>query len=326
MRWWRLATWCGLSIWAHPDYLFGCAAAVLPRWTQIASDLRTRQSLRIVGALLWGGLLTLPTVKNWAMSAPSGESYGTSSDRARSLLDVIGGRRPIEWQMVQDSSGTLVTMTIALLAVGLIVWRCAAGPANRARLTETAVVFSLTLALFAMAHGNRDLSVPGHERYLLALVPAWIWLCAEATVCFFDSRRWSDTMLALALFGLSMTQGARLVEAVNRHAASPPTMQQASDWLEARCPRQQCLALAEDFWDYWAFRFYSRDRYDLNVWGPTWRGAPVFARNGRELAGCWRDDSARPYHGPFREQRVFPGKGSASVTEICYTGIDGSAF
>jgi hypothetical protein len=91
-------------------------------------------------------------------------------------------------------------------------------------------------------------------------------------------------------------------------------------WLMQNCPHEKCVAYAENFWNYWPIRFYTRDGLDLNFAHHNWKPVAFYPAQGRTVAGCWYEESWVKYRGPYKYKMVFAAS-RANPAQVCFYDI-----
>jgi hypothetical protein len=327
MRWLRLGVLCGFSVEAHSTAFAGIFFTFLPVLPSVYQNIRRKPAQAVTAialalALAWSVLRNFPPPVSTAA-----ERSGSLALEIRNFLNMIIGHLPLRFQFHDDPAPA--ALLVSFLAI--LGWTFFRQLRTLHRSSEANDVFlrrlwfsyaAGSLALAVMCFRGRTLTMVGHERYFLALTPGWILLWADA---FSRFRRERLVAGALWLFFF-----LRLAVPAGREALDTDPALTASRWLERECPREKCVAYAQNFWNYWPIRYYTRDSIDLNIVEPTWKQVPYFARNGREAAGCWLFDSVEELR---KDPRVYGGAARESVRfmpqaavwgEACFSGIAGA--
>ncbi len=310
----RIALISGLAVEANTTAFFGVLVTFLPVGRPLFRWIGKNRISSAISFLVFF-LLAYSVLKNFPPPA------GLDSERGQnpfleflSFLSMVTGRQPIIWLMHQDPApiwASLVFLVFLLYATGA-QFRVLRQKRNFI-FRVWMVTFLSSVFLGFLCFRGRSLRLVGHERYFLSLVPLWTFLWADAL-----RRLKNGKALAVLMGGFVFLRVALPVLQYSKE--TDPTLL-AARWLQENCPPSQCVAVAEEFWNYWPFRYYTRDGIDLHLYLKSWKNVPVPKRQGRRIAGCWYLESEHPYLGKFSEKVIFPAQ-FASRGQVCFKDID----
>lgn len=328
VRWWRIAFMGGLMTQFHTTAFVGFLAVFLPVLPDVLRVARA-QPTRALGSAALYLLLASPVLMTFPppVLVPAARSPSLALE-IRNFVNVLSGYQPFVWLFRTELAPiVLVVLFFFILIFALFRQFQELRKGKEPLLLKYWWVnLALSLTLFFICYSGRSLVLVGHERYFIAIVPGWALLQADAfeRLAKEVKRRWRfppeafAMVLALFLFG-------RFAIPVGRYFNKTDPNLSAARWLVEKCPRDRCLAYAENYWNYWAIRYYTRDRIDLNYYGHNWKTQEKHALKGREIASCWLTDEKLVYEGPYREKVEFPAQ-AAGFAQTCVTGTDPAFF
>lgn len=337
VHWLRIAVLGGLATETNTTAFLGLLAVFAPVASIVLARVRADWPKASVSALIFGAF-ALPVLSQFPppIHAP-GEGGGSWALELRNFLNMLSGQQPLYWLLHEEIAPVaaqlsfLILLLSALLMRGWSIFRTErarafardAGVPLRVALRGHWISLLLASAfLLVMCQRGRSLRLVGHERYFLILVPGWILLQADAFQSLFHwaFRRWSKKV---AITGAVLAGGfllARFAIPVVRFSLETDPSLLSAQWLSEECPRERCLGYAENFWNYWPIRYYSRDSIDLNYTDYNWKAQPKIPRNDRELAVCQFIKTSQPYTGPYSKRAIFSAQ-SGGEGQVCYLGV-----
>lgn len=325
VRWILLGALCGISLEFHPTSGFGIAIlffACLPILLKSARE----NLLKAFGGILIFLILAYPIFRHFPPPISGQNNVADWRWELRALFNITVGERPFIFIFGEDPWPVI----LRIFYFGFVVTIFFAGLKklnfNRSKVTSdfnrpALSLMTGTLALLYFCFRGRALDGLGNERYLLVVVPGWIWLFSEFLWTYSIRKNWSYKTLMTVLLLFTILQGARFTAAMTKILPDRDPVLQAAEWLEKECPRSSCVAIAENFWSYWPLRFYTQDRVDINVAGHNWRSTRHHEVSGREIASCWYLNSREIYRGPYQSKITFAAQ-DYSDGQICFKARD----
>ena len=268
-------------------------------------------------------LMAFPVVKNF----PPPLNDGMMSEsrwliQIRSMINVVSGYQPFKYWLDHDSAPVIIVG--ALIGFVFFIWirhfvYSTSKSRSQAHILKNywlSHILSALMVVWICGRG-RSLETLGYERYLLTIVPGWVLLTAASFDLFCKKYVRTGYTVAVLFF---LLQIYRFELPIIRNSSTADNSLAAARWLEKNCPSSTCLAYAENFWNYWPVRFYSRDSFDLNFAHHNWKKVITHERRDRVLAGCWYIDSKVPYRGKSSSQITFDSS-PGNPAQICYYDI-----
>ncbi|MEK6704345.1 MAG: hypothetical protein AABZ06_01010 [Bdellovibrionota bacterium] len=308
----------GVSADLHTTAVFGMAVVFMP-----VARIIARQSIRQPGRFIIGCtfflVIAYPVIRNFPPPIEAGAEKGRSIlMEVRNLLNIVSGYQPYIFWLHKDIAPNLL-LAVFLCLTGYVMYReWWAVKRSSYSLDKFLKAFFLlhivgTAVILFMCYSGRSLVLIGHERYFLSLVPGWVLIASDAF------RRWSGKLGGVFLALLFVFYFSRLaIPVVGASMENDPSLL-AARWLVKHCPSRECVAVAENFWNYWPIRYYTRDSIDLNYHGDNWKTARLHALNGRETASCWYAYKGVKFVGTWKNKVDFI-KQSGSDGETCFLG------
>ncbi|MCM2276464.1 MAG: hypothetical protein NDJ89_00115 [Oligoflexia bacterium] len=332
IRWLRIGALAGLCSETHPTVFVGLVSVFLPSIQPLWADAR-RHPRRALGAVALFFAFAYPVLRNFPPPvSEAGERAVSLLIEFRNFANIITGAQPFSWMFHRDFGPDWLPISLfALLAAVLLrqleslvrLWRRGeATELDRFLLWLWLSHFATAMLLLAMCYRGRSLQFLGHERYFFVLVPGWTLLQADAFRRFVETTRLRGRPWAmLALLGfVTLNIGWRFVPPTLHATRGTDPSLLAARWLTRNCPAGSCVGYAENFWNYWPIRFYTRDAIQVRFFSHNWKGGPAYPIEGKELAACWFPGSEIEYRGPMRVRFDIPPQ-AMGAAQSCATGV-----
>lgn len=163
-------------------------------------------------------------------------------------------------------------------------------------------VLSLTtLGLFVYGLNGRTLTMVGHERYILGLLPAWFYVLVVWNQKFLHSnfgQRWFTLIILQSLLWVLVS----ILLLVPRGQV----WSEGAGIIITQCPERNCVVEVPDFWSYWPMRRALGFNYPVNCLGHNWYTVQKFESQQPIRFRC-------SYHGTYGGAGMFMIPGSTSV-------------
>lgn len=329
LRWLRTGFWSALAMDSHTIGFIGVFVTLAPQIKHLIAAC-FRQPVRAFFCISSVLFLIYPVVRNFPPPIADPSTKSSIALQAASLLNTISGIHPFEFFLGRDPAPDLFLVPFLLFVFTLLIIRLVHLVRNSTQAPLKIQQFLLgiwishTLAaifiVYQCAQG-RNLRFLGSERYFLSITPGWVLLQADALGYFcrnYLKKRHLQLFLLSLWFMFVFGRFSYGIWVGNKNE-EPSFL--ASLWLEKVCPKSQCVAYAENFWNYWPIRFYSRDRIFLNFIHYNWKDVLHYTPQGKKIAGCWYEFSAWKQPDKYTEKIIFTAA-KRMPSQICYLGIN----
>jgi hypothetical protein len=328
VRWIWLGSLAGLSLEFHPTAALGLVGlGILNLKILFRSALKNK--LRVLAGTGFFILFALPELLHFPPpvggAGEKGKSFWTEIPY---LLGAIIGRRPIFLRYGFDTLPIWINAVffIALIPIIIVGWWKIRKKYPQSK-GDFWILSGVSIVLVFSSYLHRSLQILGHERYLCFLLPLWAYLISEGIFGFYQSSEVRKKFVIGLLGALVLLQQFRLTFPLLLSMRSQDPSKVAAGWLVENCPKSNCVAYAETFWNYWPILYYSNQQIDLNIDPRNWHTMPPqhkwtpHSTQNREIAGCWYNPNMVPQNNLARKSLTTLGQVDSSG-QFCYLGIN----